>query len=322
MARRSVSQLCANFEKSWTKAEVNHAVGRGCSAAQAFQIFKIASLHLRARGDKRFRALIPSARGRALAAPALINSLTTAEPIKPVAPVTNTRIPFSLCCSYIYLPTRGSVLRRPDVVNDYFVATAYLYLEAAGKDGTLCFVKSKKRPYHHGDLRDALLQAGEAMLERVGPEALSMRELAREVGVSNNAPRRHFASKQALLDALALQGFERLGAALNRALADQDKDFEKRLVKLARANIRFASSHRALRRLMFTAKQRETLLRKLWRRPTRDFRQALRRSLTARVSAPSVLVIRGLCRSLCLPRWRACSRFPLTENSGAYRSNG
>jgi AcrR family transcriptional regulator len=157
----------------------------------------------------------------------------------------------------MYLPTRGIVLRRPDVVNDYFVVTAYLYFEVAGKGGTLCFVKSKKRPYHHGDLREALLQAGEVMLERVGPEALSMRELAREVGVSNNAPRRHFASKQALLDALALQGFEQLGAALNRGLADQDPDFEKRLVKLARANIRFATSHRALRRLMFTAKQRE-----------------------------------------------------------------
>jgi AcrR family transcriptional regulator len=130
-------------------------------------------------------------------------------------------------------------------------------LAAAGKGGTLGFVKSKKRPYHHGDLREALLQAGEAMLERVGPEALSMRELAREVGVSNNAPRRHFASKQALLDALALQGFERLGAALSRALADDDPDFEKRLIKVARANMRFAASHRALRRLMFTAKQRE-----------------------------------------------------------------
>lgn len=144
-----------------------------------------------------------------------------------------------------------------DVVNDYFVATAYLYLEVAGKGGTLGFVKNKKRPYHHGDLREALLRAGEALLERVGPEALSMRELAREVGVSNNAPRRHFASKRALLDALARQGFERLGAALNRAIADQEPDFEKRLIKLARANIRFVTAHRALRRLMFTAKQRE-----------------------------------------------------------------
>ena len=116
-------------------------------------------------------------------------------------------------------------------------------------------MKSKK-PYHHGDLRSALLDAGEGMLERVGADALSLRELTREVGVSNNAPRRHFANKQALLDALAIRGFERLGTALHRTLAPAEPDFDKRLFKLARANIRFATNHRALFRLMFSAKQR------------------------------------------------------------------
>ena len=65
------------------------------------------------------------------------------------------------------------------------------------------------RPYHHGNLRPALLGAAERALAR-GRE-LSLRELAREIGVSHAAPRRHFADKQALLDALALDGFERLG---------------------------------------------------------------------------------------------------------------
>lgn len=113
-----------------------------------------------------------------------------------------------------------------------------------------------KRPYHHGDLRSALLSAGERMLERVGAEALSMRELAREVGVSNNAPRRHFASKQVLLDALALHGFNLLGNALHQALTADEPTVEGRLVRLAHANVRFASTHRALFRLMFVAKQR------------------------------------------------------------------
>ncbi len=103
----------------------------------------------------------------------------------------------------------------------------------------------------------ALLEAGEAMLERVGVEGLSMRELTREIGVSNNAPRRHFATKQALLDALAVNGFERLGAALQRALVDGDPQFERRIFKLARVNIRFAVKHPSLLRLMFAAKQRE-----------------------------------------------------------------
>lgn len=113
-----------------------------------------------------------------------------------------------------------------------------------------------KRPYHHGDLRSALLRAGETTLARVGADAFSVRELARELGVSNNAPRRHFASKQALLDALAQHGFEQLGEALQRAIAEIGPDFEKRLLALARAHIQFATGHRALMALMFATKQR------------------------------------------------------------------
>ena len=114
----------------------------------------------------------------------------------------------------------------------------------------------KRKPYHHGDLRSALLTAGEAMIERVGVEALSLRELTREIGVSNNAPRRHFPSKQVLLDALALQGFQRLGAVLNRAASSEESDFARRLIKVAHAHIRFAVKHQSLFRLMFAAKQR------------------------------------------------------------------
>lgn len=115
----------------------------------------------------------------------------------------------------------------------------------------------KPQPYHHGDLRSALLTAAEAMLERVGVEALSLRELTREIGVSNNAPRRHFPGKQSLLDALALQGFERLGAALDRAASSDEPEFFPRLIAVVNANIRFVTQHRALFRLMFASKQRE-----------------------------------------------------------------
>lgn len=117
-------------------------------------------------------------------------------------------------------------------------------------------LSARRKPYHHGDLRSALLEAGEVMIERVGVEGLSLRELTREIGVSNNAPRRHFPSKQVLLDALALQGFERLGAALNRAASNDEPEFARRLVKVAHAHIRFAVKHPSLFRLMFAAKQR------------------------------------------------------------------
>jgi AcrR family transcriptional regulator len=120
----------------------------------------------------------------------------------------------------------------------------------------LVAASAKRKPYHHGDLRSALLTAGEAMVERVGVEALSLRELTREIGVSNNAPRRHFPSKQVLLDALALQGFERLGVVLNRAASSEEPDFVRRLIKVAHAHIRFVLKHQSLFRLMFAAKQR------------------------------------------------------------------
>ena len=67
-----------------------------------------------------------------------------------------------------------------------------------------------ERPYHHGNLRGALLDAAERTVRERGVQALSLRELAREIGVSHGAPRRHFPDRQALLDALAESGFERL----------------------------------------------------------------------------------------------------------------
>lgn len=113
-----------------------------------------------------------------------------------------------------------------------------------------------KRAYHHGDLRSALLRAAERALRAGKGDSLSLRELSRELGVSNTAPRRHFPSKQALLDALAIEGFGRLGAVLNRTIADQSQDFDTRILGLAKAHVRWAMRHGALLRVMFAAKQR------------------------------------------------------------------
>jgi AcrR family transcriptional regulator len=110
------------------------------------------------------------------------------------------------------------------------------------------------RPYHHGNLREELLREGERALAASGVQGLSLRELARAVGVSHAAPRRHFADRQALLDALAESGFEQLGAALAGAVVTAGPDFEARLAGLARAYVRFAREHAALLELMFAAK--------------------------------------------------------------------
>jgi AcrR family transcriptional regulator len=114
-----------------------------------------------------------------------------------------------------------------------------------------------ERPYHHGDLRNALLAQAERDLRDRGAAALSLRELAREVGVSHGAPRRHFPDRQALLDALAQSGFERLGDSLAAAVAGAGDDFEARLGAVAAAYIRFATGDPALLALMFAAKHRE-----------------------------------------------------------------
>jgi AcrR family transcriptional regulator len=110
------------------------------------------------------------------------------------------------------------------------------------------------RPYHHGDLRRALLEQAERTVRERGVQELSLRELAREVGVSHAAPRRHFPDRQALLDALAQAGFARLGAELRDAVDGAGDDFQERLRAIAVAYVRFATRDAALLELMFAGK--------------------------------------------------------------------
>jgi len=114
-----------------------------------------------------------------------------------------------------------------------------------------------ERPYHHGNLRTALLAQAERTVRERGAQALSLRELARDTGVSHGAPRRHFPDRQALLDALAEAGFARLGAELRRAVEDAGEAFEPRLQATAAAYVRFATHDAALLELMFAGKHRE-----------------------------------------------------------------
>ncbi|MER5942059.1 TetR/AcrR family transcriptional regulator [Streptomyces sp. NPDC001928] len=111
----------------------------------------------------------------------------------------------------------------------------------------------ESRPYHHGDLRAALLAAAERTLREKGVASLSLRELAREVGVSHAAPGRHFKDKQALLNALAVAGFERLSRALDTA-DDPALPLEPRLTALARTYLGFAIDNAELLELMYARK--------------------------------------------------------------------
>src|SRR3954447_9940774 len=137
------------------------------------------------------------------------------------------------------------------------------------------------RPYHHGNLRATLLAAAERTLAEGGVGALSLRELARQVGVSHAAPRRHFAHKQALLDALAEDGFQRLGAALRAGMDASDPTFDAQLRAFGRSYVRFATEHGALIELMFAGKHRP------------DASEGLRRAADEAFEAPLSLVSAG-----------------------------
>ncbi|KAB8181661.1 TetR family transcriptional regulator [Microbispora catharanthi] len=110
------------------------------------------------------------------------------------------------------------------------------------------------RPFHHGNLRAVLLDQAEAVLRERGIDALSLRELAREAGVSHGAPRSHFVDRSALLDALAERGFIRLADEMREAVSRVPGDFAHVIRAAASAYVSFAVREPALLDLMFAAK--------------------------------------------------------------------
>ena len=113
-----------------------------------------------------------------------------------------------------------------------------------------------QRRYHHGDLRTALLEAAERSIRSHGVAEVALRDLAREVGVSHAAPRRHFPERQDLLDALAEVGYRRLGEQIRGAVADGEADFATRVHRAASAFAHFATENAALLELMNATKHR------------------------------------------------------------------
>lgn len=103
-----------------------------------------------------------------------------------------------------------------------------------------------RRPYHHGDLRRAVLDAALEQIVAKGPAAISLREIAARAGVSHTAPAHHFLDKAGLLTAIAADGYRMLSDATRDAFAKSGKLFD-----IALAYLRFALSHRAHFEVMF-----------------------------------------------------------------------
>lgn len=106
------------------------------------------------------------------------------------------------------------------------------------------------RSYHHGDLRAALIAAGIEGLDEGGGLGLSLREMARRVGVTPTAAYRHFKSKDALLGAIAAEGFVELARAFEAAEGRATQAPEK-LIRLGESYVAFARAKPSLFRLMF-----------------------------------------------------------------------
>jgi AcrR family transcriptional regulator len=106
--------------------------------------------------------------------------------------------------------------------------------------------------YHHGDLRDALLKAALQEVELGGPEAINISALAKKLGVSQPAPYKHFADREALLTAATAEAFRQFTATLRAAIGEPSK--RSKLSRLAHATVDFGLRRNGIYRLMFASR--------------------------------------------------------------------
>ena len=110
----------------------------------------------------------------------------------------------------------------------------------------------KKKNYHHGDLKNALIKAGVEILAKDGVSGLSLRKVAMKAGVSHAAPYAHFADKQALIAAISTEGFRQLYERVSGVAEKYRSQPEKQLTEAAWAYVQFAMDDRDRFKVMFS----------------------------------------------------------------------
>ena len=113
----------------------------------------------------------------------------------------------------------------------------------------------KQGPYHHGQLRQALLEAALHLITERGVDSFTLREVARQAGVSHAAPYHHFADKSALVEAVVVESFHAFATALREATTPSGTALDN-LIAIGKAYVRFAIEHSASFRLMYRTELR------------------------------------------------------------------
>jgi AcrR family transcriptional regulator len=150
--------------------------------------------------------------------------------------------------------------------------------------------------YHHGDLKSAALSAAEKILERDGLQAVTLRAVARAVGVSHTAPKNHFGDLVGLLSELAAVGYLRYAAALAKAVNSTSGDARARLRAMGWAYVAFARAHPKLFFLMFHG-DRLDMKRPSLLAAIDESRQSLRAAITSTAESRPLTPIEAAARA-------------------------
>jgi AcrR family transcriptional regulator len=110
----------------------------------------------------------------------------------------------------------------------------------------------RKKTYHHGDLKNALIQAGVGLLAKDGVSGLSLRKVASRAGVSHTAPYSHFADKQALIAAISTEGFRQLHGRVLAVMEKYHGKPRKQLIETAWEYVQFALDDPGRFKVMFS----------------------------------------------------------------------